>query len=192
MTELVAVPPMPRIAFIGPMGIGKTTALRSLCSTALASCDIANSDKTVDIKEFTTVGVEFGQIDLGKGEVVQVCGCPGQNRFNFVRDWIISVSVGLFLLIDVNTDDAVETAGILLTEAAAVGQSPSVLVLSSRPAPLATVQSFANGLLATGHGVIPVMEVDVRFRPQLLNALQVLVSMLSLRAPPNATAFTKS
>jgi len=181
MTEIVAATPIPRIAFLGPMGIGKTTALRSLCSNGMVGCDVPNSDKAIDIKEFTTVGVEFGRIDLGEGEFVQVCGCPGQNRFDFVRDWIVSVSVGLFLLIDVNSDDAVEMARTLLTKAAAAGQSPSVLVLSSRPAPLATVQSFANALLATGHGVMPVMEVDVRSRAQLLNALQVLVSMLSLR-----------
>jgi hypothetical protein len=35
--------------------------------------------------------------------------------------------------------------------------------------------------MAAGHGVVPVLPVDVRVRDQMLQALGVLVTMLSLR-----------
>ena len=55
-------------------------------------------------------------------------------------------------------------------------------MLSTRPASAATVQAFADGLQAAGHGVVPVLQVDVRKRADVLQALGVLVSMLSLRS----------
>lgn len=173
---------MPRIAFMGPMGVGKTTAIRALCGDGMAASDVPNLDRQAHVKEFTTVGAEFGEIDLGDGEYVQVCGCPGQDRFDFLRQWVVSVSVGVFVMVDVNAADAVQTAGVLLSEVAGAESPPLALVLSTRPASAVQVQSFASGLQAAGHGVVPVLQVDVRRRADVLQALGVLVSMLSLRS----------
>jgi len=174
--------PMPRIAFMGPMGVGKTTAIRALCGDDMVASDVPNLDRQAHAKEFTTVGAEFGQIDLGDGEFVQVCGCPGQDRFDFLRQWVVSASVGVFVMVDANAPDVLQAAGALLAEAAAAEHPPLALVLSTRPASVATMQAFADGLQAAGHGVVPVLQVDVRKRADVLQALGVLVSMLSLRS----------
>lgn len=173
---------MPRIALTGPMGIGKTTALRALCGQDMASADVPNLDRGSHVKEFTTVGAEFGEIDLGGGELVQVCGCPGQERFDFLRQWVISVSLGVFVMVDVNDPQALPLAGALLAEVAAVETPPLALVLSARPATEAQIEAFAMRLQEAGHGVVPVLEADVRERQDMLRALGVLVSMLSLRS----------
>ena len=177
-------PGMPRISSIGPMGIGKTTAIRALCGDNMVTSDVPNLDRAAHAKEFTTVGAEFGEIDLGDGERVQVCGCPGQDRFDFLRDWVLSVSVGVFIMVDANAADAVSATGALLSEAAAAERPPLTLVLSTRPASPEQMQAFAAGLQASGHGVVPVLQVDVRQRAQVLQALGVLVSMLSLSSEP--------
>ena len=117
-------PGMPRISFMGPMGIGKTTAIRALCGDNMVASDVPNLDRAAHAKEFTTVGAEFGEIDLGDGERVQVCGCPGQDRFDFLRDWVVSVSVDVFIMVDVNAADAVPSTGALLAEAAAAERPP--------------------------------------------------------------------
>ena len=177
-------PGMPRISFMGPMGIGKTTAIRALCGDNMVASDVPNLDRAAHAKEFTTVGAEFGEIDLGDGERVQVCGCPGQDRFDFLRHWVLSVSVGVFIMVDVNAADAVPSTGALLAEAAAAERPPLTLVLSTRPALPEQMQAFAAGLQASGYGVVPVLQVDVRQRAQVLQALGVLVSMLSLSSEP--------
>lgn len=174
--------PMPRIAFMGPMGVGKTTAIRALCGDDMIASDVPNLDRHSHAKEFTTVGAEFGQIDLGDGEFVQVCGCPGQDRFDFLRQWVVSASVGVFVMVDANAPDAVQSTGALLAEAAAAEHPPLALVLSTRTASAATMQALADGLQTAGHGVVPVLQVDVRKRADVLQALGVLVSMLSLRS----------
>ncbi len=178
----MAMESLPRIALVGAMGIGKTTALRSLCGEQMVSTDVVNLDRAANAKEFTTVGTEFGEIDLGDGERVQVCGCPGQERFSFVRKWILSVSMGVFVMVDVNADDAVPDAVRLLQDVAALEQPPVVLILNARSAPAAAIDSFAAAISAAGHGVIPVLQADPRERSQMLDAIGVLASMLSLQS----------
>lgn len=173
---------LPRIALVGAMGIGKTTALRALCGDHMVSSDVVNLDRGANAKEFTTVGTEFGEIDLGDGERVQVCGCPGQERFSFVRQWILSVSMGVFVMVDVNQPEAVQEAASLLKEVAALDAPPVVLILNARAAAPTTLDTFAAALAATGHGVIPVLQADPRERAQLLDAIGVLASMLSLQS----------
>lgn len=184
LSAMTRAPGMPRISFMGPMGIGKTTAIRALCGDNMVTSDVPNLDRAAHAKEFTTVGAEFGEIDLGDGERVQVCGCPGQDRFDFLRHWVLSVSVGVFIMVDVNAADAVPATGALLAEAAAAERPPLTLVLSTRPALPEQMQAFAAGLQASGYGVVPVLQVDVRQRAQVLQALGVLVSMLSLSSEP--------
>lgn len=173
---------LPRIALVGAMGIGKTTALRSLCGEKMISSDVVNLDRGSNAKEFTTVGTEFGEIDLGDGERVQVCGCPGQERFSFVRQWILSVSMGVFVMVDVNQPEAVNEATRLLQDVAVQEQPPLVLILNARPAPAAAIDRFAQALSEAGHGVVPVLQADPRDRGQMLDAMGVLASMLSLQS----------
>lgn len=173
---------LPRIALVGAMGIGKTTALHSLCGDKMVTSDVVNLDRASNAKEFTTVGTEFGEIDLGDGERVQVCGCPGQERFSFVRQWILSVSMGIFIMVDVNEPAAVQEATRLLQGVAALEQPPVVLILNARPASAAAVDAFAAALTRAGHGVVPVLQADPRDRNQMLDAIGVLASMLSLQS----------
>lgn len=172
---------MHRIALLGPMGIGKTTAIHALCGGDMVSSDVPNLDRAAHTKEYTTVGAEFGEIDLGGGERVQLCGCPGQDRFDFMRQWVVSVSVGVFIMADLQAPDALECTSTLLHETAAAPVPPVTLVLSAREASQEQIETFAAGLMAAGHGVVPVLPVDVRDRNQMLQALGVLVTMLSLR-----------
>jgi signal recognition particle receptor subunit beta len=172
---------MHRIALLGPMGIGKTTAIHALCGSDMVSTDVPNLDRLAHAKEFTTVGAEFGEIDLGGGERVQLCGCPGQDRFDFMRQWVISVSVGIFVMADLQAPDALAATSALLHEVAAAPQPPVTVVLSAREASQQQIEAFAEGLMTAGHGVVPVLPVDVRDRKQMLHALGVLVTMLSLR-----------
>ena len=64
MTSFIPTQPgqgLLRVSLLGPMGIGKTTALRSLCGQLMAGSDVPNLDKAAHSKEFTTVGAEFAK-----------------------------------------------------------------------------------------------------------------------------------
>jgi signal recognition particle receptor subunit beta len=157
-----------RVALMGPMGIGKTTAIRTVCGDLAVDCDVPNLDTATHAKATTTVGADFGEVDLGDGDKLQIYGCPGQERFNFVRQWVLSSSVGVFVMTDLHEPDAVAETARLLAEVA-------------RPATHAQIDAFAAALMQKGAGLVPVLQADVRDRQQMLDMLQVLASMLSLK-----------
>ena len=173
---------IPRIALCGPMGIGKTTAVRSLCGDLMSSSDVKNLDRASHTKDFTTVGTEFGEIDLGEGERVQICGCPGQERFSFVRQWVLSVSMGVFIMADVNDPNSLEETTHILGEISQLDTAPVTLILSARDASATQIETFAQDVYSAGYGIVPVLQADPRCRDQLLDVMSVLVSMLALQS----------
>lgn len=75
-----------KIAFIGSVGSGKTTIINQLSTIEAVNTDV---ESTVDIgKQFTTVGIDYGHINLGDDMSIGLYGVPGQKRFSFVWDFV--------------------------------------------------------------------------------------------------------
>jgi len=72
-----------KIVFTGTPGAGKTTAIAALSDTPPVSTEVQNTDVRLH-KARTTVGLDFGQVDLGDGQCVRLFGTPGQVRFEFM------------------------------------------------------------------------------------------------------------
>ena len=70
----------------------------------------------------------------------------------------------------------------ILEEISKLETQPVTLVLSARDATSTQIETFAQGVYSAGYGVVPVLEADPRERAQLLDAMGVLVSMLSLQS----------
>ena len=68
----------------GPPGAGKTTAIYALSEIPPICTEVLATDELTLEKEETTVGMDYGQITLGEGEVIAVYGTPGQPRFSFM------------------------------------------------------------------------------------------------------------
>ncbi|WP_456372760.1 GTP-binding protein [Thiolapillus sp.] len=89
-----------KIIFTGPVGAGKSTAIRSLSDIAPVSTDELATDITAERKEQTTVAMDYGVLKLDGGETVHLYGTPGQERFNFMWDILTQGGIGLVLLIN--------------------------------------------------------------------------------------------
>jgi signal recognition particle receptor subunit beta len=174
-------PSAPRIALVGAMGVGKTTAIRTVCGNLAVDCDVPNLDRESHQKATTTVGVDFGELDFGDGDKLQLYGCPGQERFDFVRHWVLSVCVGAFVMVELQQAGAVPEAAQLLREMQDSAAAPLPVVLVARPASDAEIDAFSQALEQQGFSAVPILQADVRDRQQMLDAIEVLVSMLSLK-----------
>ena len=168
----------PRIVLFGPMGIGKTTALRALCGDAAVDCDVPNLDLASHDKATTTVGADFGIVRLEDGEELHVYGSPGQDRFGFMRQWLLSFAVGAMVLVDLHAPDALDQVCQTLAEVQRHAPDAASVVLVARPAPVSALERFAQSLAAHCHQAVPVMAVDVRERGQMLDALELLAALL--------------
>lgn len=89
-----------KIIFAGPVGAGKTTAIRSLSDIPIVATDEDATDMTVNRKSHTTVAMDYGLIKLDGGQRVHLYGTPGQERFDFMWDILTEGGLGLVLMLD--------------------------------------------------------------------------------------------
>jgi signal recognition particle receptor subunit beta len=90
-----------QVAFVGPFGVGKTTAVFTLCGDSVASTDVQSSLVRAragrHVKPSTTVGLERGEWTAPDGSAVAIVGTPGQERFDLVRRSAMPRSTGVVL-----------------------------------------------------------------------------------------------
>lgn len=97
-----------KLAIIGEVGAGKTELISTLSSIGTISTDVKS---TVDIgKEYTTVGIDYGRIDLSDDVALGLYGIPGQQRYSFLWEMVNRSLWGLVLL--VRADIKINTKGI--------------------------------------------------------------------------------
>ncbi len=89
-----------KVLFTGPVGAGKTTAIRTLSDHLPVMTDVVATDETRDRKPRTTVAMDYGVIRLGRSEVVHLYGTPGQERFDFMWEILQEGALGLLVLVD--------------------------------------------------------------------------------------------
>ncbi|WP_293267080.1 ATP/GTP-binding protein [Neptunomonas sp.] len=93
-----------KVLFVGSPGSGKTTAIRTISDVEVVDTDTKASDSTLKRKRTTTVGMDYGKLSLGEGKVLHLYGTPGQERFKFMWDLMVSDlandASALILLVD--------------------------------------------------------------------------------------------
>jgi signal recognition particle receptor subunit beta len=89
-----------RILLLGPVGAGKTTAVRTISDTATVDTDVRASDDVRKLKATTTVAMDMGIMQLGPNDRVVLYGAPGQDRFDFMWDILLQQSDGALLVLD--------------------------------------------------------------------------------------------
>ncbi|MFC1748303.1 ATP/GTP-binding protein [Pseudomonadota bacterium] len=89
-----------KILIVGPVGAGKTTAVKSIGNDNHISTDVKASDVTAYQKKHTTVAMDYTPFVMDNGERVHVYGTPGQERFNFMWDILGKNALGIVLLLN--------------------------------------------------------------------------------------------
>ena len=173
-----------KIVFTGPMGAGKTTAIRSISDIPPVSTEVDNTDRATCDKDSTTVGLDYGQLVLEDGTSVRLYGTPGQERFSFMWEILSKGAIGVILLIDGSTPTALED---LRSYAQAFHRfSPDqafvIGVGRSNPEDAGLLDRYAQALAAGGI-IAPVFDVDVRKREDVLLLVETLLCILETQVP---------
>lgn len=174
-----------KVLFTGPVGAGKTTAIRTVSDTLPMMTDVAATDETRDRKPSTTVAMDYGVIRLGSQEVVHLYGTPGQDRFDFMWEILQEGALGLLILVDNARPDPVGDLSRFLDAYESFIASSGVAVGITRTdlAPTPTRQAYLD-VLARHRVRCPVFVVDARDPRDVSLLLQSLLYSLDPEASP--------
>ncbi|MEO8672567.1 MAG: ATP/GTP-binding protein [Tahibacter sp.] len=89
-----------KLLFAGPVGAGKTTAIRSLSDQEPISTDVPMFEGATEGKTTTTVAFDYSTIKLDEDTYVHIYGIPGQEHFDFMRPIVADGALGVILLLD--------------------------------------------------------------------------------------------
>ncbi len=89
-----------KLVLAGPVGAGKTTAIRSIADSEPISTEMPLVDGPMGDKTTTTVAFDFATVILDDDTPLLIYGLPGQEHFEFMRDIVINGALGVAILLD--------------------------------------------------------------------------------------------
>lgn len=165
-----------KIIFAGPVGAGKTQAIRSLSDKEVVTTEENASDDVKLMKKTTTVAMDYGLMKLPTGEQVRLYGTPGQKRFDFMWEILSKNALGLILLINAENPDPVQDMKDYMESFLPLIHSSAMIVgiTHAENMPWDLHQNLSDELIKMN---IPanVMSVDARDKEQMAQLISVLI-----------------
>jgi len=165
-----------KIIFAGPVGAGKTTAIRSLSDIPIVATDEDASDMTANRKPQTTVAMDYGLMKLDGNERIHLYGTPGQERFDFMWDILTEGGIGLVLLLDNSRPNPMQDMSFYVN---AFGEfidrsnlAIGVTRMDEHPRP--GLERYNEHLTSLGRKA-PIFEVDARRKRDVAMLVQALL-----------------
>lgn len=110
----VSLPTRLRLVFAGPVGAGKTTAVRALSDVAPVDTDVPISAGSAEYgdagKKTTTVGLDYGAWKPTDEISVALIGFPGQDRFAHARQSSSSSDTRILLWLRADSESIADDA----------------------------------------------------------------------------------
>lgn len=170
-----------KIIFTGPVGAGKTSAIGAVSDVPPVSTDVNfSTGQECQIKDVTTVAMDYSYIQLDDGAKVHLFGTPGQQRFDFMWHILVEGGLGLVLLVNIDHPSPIAELNRYLDAFQDFIEKTGVVIGITRTGvnDQATLEDFQNCLLQRGQ-VYPIFEVDGRSSEDikvLLNALLAVIT----------------
>ena len=174
------------IAFMGPVGSGKTTAIGSVSDIDCLDTEVNHHEGGHGSKARTTVALDMGVMELGQGDRLRLQGAPGQDRFDYMWDILLGQARAVVVLVRAGSQASQELAHYLgqVRQRVANGQREVPVVVGVTHTDLAPcalpelVQAAALGSCPCSACRPPVLPVDARQRSSVVALLQVTTALL--------------
>ncbi len=171
-----------KIIFAGPVGAGKTTAIKSVSDILVVGTEAQASDDVAQRKKTTTVAMDYGILNLDDGSKVHLYGTPGQERFSFMWEILSEGAMGVIILIDAGRSDPLADLEFYLEAfRGVIAKCDNTAMIGVTRAELASQTHWLdrfNDKLATMQMNIPIFEVDGRQRKDVKQLLLALLAFL--------------
>lgn len=120
-----------KILVTGPYAAGKTSLIQSVSQTQVVSTDVVTSGEEAEVKDATTVAMDFGTYTVDDDDVrLLLFGTPGQPRFRFMTN-ILKGDVDIVaFVIDADAAQNHAAAGVELRSLLADLRVPAVIAVN--------------------------------------------------------------
>ncbi len=177
-----------KVVVTGPFGAGKTTFINAVSDTPVLQTETAVSDQTADLKDGTTVALDYGSITLDGGDPAETAadggpdvtaaddgpeeegvqlllfGTPGQARFDFMWQILAQGADGYVLLVDASREQSVTEARGILAAFRGLDPGLTLVVGANRTTPgqrgVAEIDRLAQSLQVPVEDVVLVDVLD--------------------------------
>ncbi|KGE50704.1 GTPase [Xanthomonas axonopodis pv. vasculorum] len=169
--------PANKLVFVGGMGAGKTTAVRSISDVEPVSIEMPLSQDAYGDKAYTTVALDYSSIELEDGELLHVYGVPDQKYLDFMGPLVCDGALGVIVLTNARDPQMLTATLELLREFSRIAPEASLAVGITMTDEVEDflVPPFREALVADGFRV-PVMRVDARSATQITFLVKSLLS----------------
>jgi len=108
-----AVRPL-KIVVTGPFAAGKTTLIQTISEVAIVGTERNVTDDSLDIKQRTTVAMDFGRLSFAEDLSLFLFGTPGQRRFEVMWEILSEGMIGFIVLVNAADDRSTQEAAAIL------------------------------------------------------------------------------
>jgi signal recognition particle receptor subunit beta len=121
-----------KIVVTGPFSAGKTEFIQTVSEIDVVSTERKISSESEQIKERTTVAMDFGRITVDDDLVLYLFGTPGQKRFDFMWEILSEGMLGFVVLIDSVRPETFREARMILDTFRTYAPTPYVVAANKQ------------------------------------------------------------
>jgi len=165
-----------KLLFAGPVGVGKSTAIAAISDIKPFQTEEVATDATKNIKQTTTVALDYGLLKLDGGERIHLYGTPGQDRFNFMWEILSEGAIGVILLMNNLEEDPLGTFSFYLESFSQYFSATGLAVGISRMEQKRTPAIDDYHKILSDRGLVaPILEIDPRDRNDVIMLTETLL-----------------
>ena len=122
-----------KMVITGPFSSGKTEFIRSISEIEVVSTERGiSSEAEMEVKDATTVAMDFGRITVDDDLVLYLFGTPGQRRFDFMWEILAEGMLGFVVMVDSAKPETFREARSILETFRAYAPTPYVVAANKQ------------------------------------------------------------